>query len=171
MLKRHIFGRKSEKIPAALLGAESDLFGVPAQDPSLGQTKQVAAHERTVKPTGHGRVALPDDLPCETTGLDVPGRRRPVRAAASSAFISEMMSASSWTSCRRGLLVFASCAPRWPAGNAECGVAQAKPPVKRHRQGHPHRQSGELDHPVEICRPSSAAPHRRPVQALGWRSL
>lgn len=58
MLKRHIFGHKSEKLPAALLGAGSDLFGVQAPDPFLVPTKQIAAHERTVKPAaGHGRAA------------------------------------------------------------------------------------------------------------------
>ncbi|MBK9579763.1 MAG: transposase [Fibrobacteres bacterium] len=122
LLKRHIFGHKSEKIPAALLGAESDLFGVPDRILLWARPSRSLRTSAPSSSAGHGRVALPDDLPARPRCSTFPRRRRPVRAAASNAFISEMMSASSWTSCRRGLPVFASCAPRWPAGNAPNAV-------------------------------------------------
>jgi len=130
LLKRHIFGHKSEKIPAALLGAESDLFGVQAPDPPLDQTKQVAAHERTVKPAGHGRVALPDNLPCETTVLDVPEAEKTCPCCGKQRVhigddVSEQLDIvpPRFTRLRivRPKMACREC--------TECGVAQAKPPV------------------------------------------
>ena len=72
ILKRYIFGNRSEKKPPSLFDASSiDLFGsevvaVPAE------TVSVHAHDRAVRPKGHGRAMLPENLPCEEILLDVP---------------------------------------------------------------------------------------------------
>ena len=72
LLKRHIFGHTSEKLPPSLMGGAIDLFGVDPVEPTPA-TVQIPAHSReiTAKP-GHGRETLPDNLPCEETILDVP---------------------------------------------------------------------------------------------------
>ena len=71
LLKRHIFGHKSEKLPPGLMAGSIDLFGVdPVATPA---TVQIPAHQREIKAkTGHGRETLPDNLPCEEILLDVP---------------------------------------------------------------------------------------------------
>lgn len=71
LLKRHIFGHKSEKLPPSLMSDSPDLFGL---DPVQAKPSviHVPAHQREVVQAGHGRVALPDNLPCEDIVLDVP---------------------------------------------------------------------------------------------------
>jgi len=130
LLKRHIFGHKSEKLPAALLGAESDLFGVPAPDPSLGQTKQIAGHERALPKAGHGRVALPDNLPCETVVLDVPEAEKTCPCCGKERVhigddVSEQLDIIPPQFLRRRTVRQKYACRQC----TECGVAQAKPPV------------------------------------------
>jgi transposase len=73
LLKRHIFGHKSEKLPASLNPSGSmDLFGQPVSADASTATVAIASHERTVRPKGHGRAVLPENLPCEEIILDVP---------------------------------------------------------------------------------------------------
>ncbi|MEN9306075.1 MAG: hypothetical protein RL173_7 [Fibrobacterota bacterium] len=72
LLKRHIFGHRSEKLPASLDPASAmDLFGSEVVAVSV-ETVPVHAHERTTSPKGHGRAVLPENLPCEEIELDVP---------------------------------------------------------------------------------------------------
>lgn len=72
-LKRQMFGNRSEKLPAAIPGAiTTDLFGEGSSSPEASSVA-VPAHQRKVAPKpGHGRSALPDDLPVEEIVLDVP---------------------------------------------------------------------------------------------------
>ena len=73
LLKRYIFGHKSEKLPPGLMADSIDLFAgeLPSCE-TLPETVQIPAHQRVLqaKP-GHGREMLPDNLPCEVTTLDV----------------------------------------------------------------------------------------------------
>lgn len=72
LLKRHIFGHRSEKLPASLDPAVSmDLFGSEVAAPPI-ETVPVHAHQRAASPKGHGRAAFPENLPCEEIELDVP---------------------------------------------------------------------------------------------------
>ena len=72
LLKRHIFGHRSEKLPASLDSASAiDLFGSEAV-PVPAEIVPVHAHERATNPKGHGRAVLPENLPCEVIQLDVP---------------------------------------------------------------------------------------------------
>ena len=72
LLKRHIFGHRSEKLPASLDPASAmDLFGSEVAAPPV-ETVPVQAHQRIASPKGHGRAVLPENLPCEEIELDVP---------------------------------------------------------------------------------------------------
>lgn len=72
LLRRHIFGHKSEKLPPGLMASSFDLFGVDP-GPAKSTTVLIPSHSREIKAKpGHGRETLPDNLPCEETILDVP---------------------------------------------------------------------------------------------------
>jgi len=75
LLKRHIFGHSSEKSPGSsgsLIEASSlDLFASEVVAAPVA-TVTVHAHDRALRPKGHGRAVLPDHLPCEEIILDVP---------------------------------------------------------------------------------------------------
>jgi len=76
LLKRHIFGHRSEKLPASLDPAcAMDLFGSEVVVPPV-ETVSVEAHARVATPKGHGRAVLPENLPCEVIQLDVPASER-----------------------------------------------------------------------------------------------
>lgn len=72
-LKRQMFGNRSEKLPAPIPGSiATDLFGESSSSPDTASVA-VPAHQRKIAPKpGHGRAALPDDLPVEEIVLDVP---------------------------------------------------------------------------------------------------
>ena len=77
LLKRHIFGHRTEKLPVSLGGvAPMDLFGkeLPTGDDASATPAKihVPAHDRVKdSKAGHGRAVLPENLPCEEILLDV----------------------------------------------------------------------------------------------------
>jgi transposase len=71
-LKRQIFGKKSERVvdahPQQLM-----LEGFESEGQQKEETHTVPAHERKKRtPTGKDTIKLPDDLPIETTVIDIP---------------------------------------------------------------------------------------------------
>jgi hypothetical protein len=72
LLKRHIFGHRSEKLPASLDPASAmDPFGSEVAAPPV-ETIPVHAHQCVASPKGQGRAVLPENLTCEEIELDVP---------------------------------------------------------------------------------------------------
>ena len=71
-LKRQIFGKTSERIiDANPMQLEFD--GFESVNEQAVQTKTVLAHERKVRSsTGTDTIKLPEDLPVETTVIDLP---------------------------------------------------------------------------------------------------
>jgi len=76
-LKRQIFGKRSERVVSNLNNQQLlfDGFETPLQKEE--ETKLVTAHERK-KPNRNGqdKITLPDDLPVETTVLDIPDEQK-----------------------------------------------------------------------------------------------
>lgn len=129
LLKRHIFGHKSEKLPAALLAGGIDLFGVEPAPAS--KTKHIDAHDRSIAPKiGHGRVALPDHLECETTVLEVPEEEKTCPCCGKARVhigddVSEQLDIIPPRFIRRRTV-----RPKLACRQCtECGIAQAQPPV------------------------------------------
>lgn len=71
-LKRQIFGKKSERIIDA--NAEQLKFdGFESETQQKAETENIPAHERKKRAsTGEDTIKLPDDLPIETTLIDIP---------------------------------------------------------------------------------------------------
>jgi transposase len=71
-LKRQIFGQKSERIVDA--GSQQLKFdGFETADEQKTETQTIPAHERKKRTsTGEDAIKLPEDLPVETTVIDIP---------------------------------------------------------------------------------------------------
>jgi len=71
-LKRQIFGKKSERIVDA--NPEQLKFdGFEGGDPQKSETQTIPTHERKKRTsTGKDTIKIPDDLPVETTVIDIP---------------------------------------------------------------------------------------------------
>ena len=71
-LKRQIFGKKSERV-VDTNQEQLQLDGLEAANQPQAGTTTVPAHERTKRTsTGEDAIKLPDDLPIETTIIDIP---------------------------------------------------------------------------------------------------
>lgn len=76
-LKRQIFGKRSEREVSDLNNQQLLLEGFESPAHKEEKKKPIAAHERK-KPdrNGQDKITLPDDLPVETTVLDIPDEQK-----------------------------------------------------------------------------------------------
>ena len=72
VLKRMIFGQKSEKLvtTAAEQTRLEGLFESAAPEPGFAEAKEKITYERRKRKKGHGRNAIPDDIYCEEIVLE-----------------------------------------------------------------------------------------------------
>jgi transposase len=75
--KRQIFGKRSERIVSDLNSLQLKFEGFENSNPKEDQKKTVSSHERR-KPNrdGQDKITLPDDLPVQTTILDIPDEQK-----------------------------------------------------------------------------------------------
>ena len=75
--KRQIFGKRSEREVSDLNSSQLLFEGFESATHKEEEKKTVAAHERK-KPNRNGqdKITLPDDLPVETTVLDIPDEQK-----------------------------------------------------------------------------------------------
>jgi transposase len=71
-LKRQIFGKKSERVVDANQ-EQLQLDGFESMDQRKAETQTIPAHDRKKRTsTGEDAITLPEDLPVETTVIDIP---------------------------------------------------------------------------------------------------
>jgi len=76
-LKRQIFGKRSEREVSDLNSQQLLFEGFESPAHKAEEKKAVAAHERKKpKRNGQDKIALPDDLPVQTTILDIPDEQK-----------------------------------------------------------------------------------------------
>ena len=75
--KRQVFGKRSERVVSNLNNHQLLLDGFESPSCKEEEKKNVAAHSRK-KPNrdGQDKITLPDDLPVETTVLDIPNEEK-----------------------------------------------------------------------------------------------
>lgn len=130
LLKRHIFGHRTEKLPPALAAAATlDLFGAeaPVMAPEI---VPVLGHDRAVRPKGHGRAVYPENLPCEEIELDVPPAEKTCPCCGKARVCIGADSRDELDIIPPQFLLRRYIRPKYACrACTECGVAQAEPVV------------------------------------------